>query len=989
MKKEILKEIREPGKSRKKKGQPKGRRNSFLEGLTGKDFTAAGLFFFSLLLCRLFVLQYGVFGSSIDWISQHSTLADYFRKRFYATGNLFPDFAWNLGGGQNIYHFAYYGLLSPTMLLSYLFPFIPMDLWVMGSSALLYAADAVLFYQWISKKGLHYGNCLFTSLFFTCSTALLYHSYNQLMFVNYMPFLLLALLGVDRHFQKRKSGLLSLSILGMILTSFYFSVGGLLALTAYAVTEYLKCGTENAAYEAEQENRKVSRNQKAGAEKKQMAGEKSSGTDEALAGLRSFFGAAIRFALPVLAGILLSGILLIPSAAALFGSSGGCGRGTAAGGIAGLFTDPAMWKPQFLILRLCYTPYGIGLSAFAGVALLGRVIGKSRLREKLLSILLLVFFCIPLFGYLLNGGLYSKDKVFIPFLPVLCAEVGLYVENQLVRKRECGKNRSTGNFKRKVMTELRELLPYLIVLILMWNAKQETYFEPYWHLGILDVICVTACYLAWRWFPAKKQLRGRELTFLPLVFSAVILAFAGKAINQEKHVMIPRKTYEALTDSKIVAAIREIRAEDPGWYRMEQYGDGGQNLANVNRIWDIGQNISTIYSSAYNTEYKKFRDETYGINEAFRNRMMQTVSDDPLFWQLMGVKYILADTQPEGYELYRNYGTFQVYRAVSAAPIACVADQVVSESEYKSLGYPQNQELLETTAVIPDRERWAESLDGSRENADSDTNSDSIKSLFHSRFQKAELEIPETDQEGLCIQKTSDGYEIETKKSVTVSAQLPDAAEGATLLAVSFDVDNQKASHDMFVRINGQTNRLTGINHTYANENTEFHYLVTMREDGTASLRLGKGHYILKNLGAWTGTAQPLEKVERLYQQKLTLIGGTTKTYGGDGISGVVSVEKVGYLITSIRYDENFVLKVDGRKTNLFRVNTSFLGARIPAGEHQIVLEYHAPGRTAGILCSLLGVLLALAVVICEKSLPPCSSRAKKAIAPSAIRSST
>ena len=46
MKKEILKEIREPGKSRKKKGQPKGRRNGFLEGLTGKDFTAAGLFFF-------------------------------------------------------------------------------------------------------------------------------------------------------------------------------------------------------------------------------------------------------------------------------------------------------------------------------------------------------------------------------------------------------------------------------------------------------------------------------------------------------------------------------------------------------------------------------------------------------------------------------------------------------------------------------------------------------------------------------------------------------------------------------------------------------------------------------------------------------------------------------------------------------------------------------------------------------------------------------
>jgi len=467
--------------------------------------------------------------------------------------------------------------------------------------------------------------------------------------------------------------------------------------------------------------------------------------------------------------------------------------------------------------------------------------------------------------------------------------------------------------------------------------------------------------------------------FLPLVFSAVILAFAGKAINQEKHVMIPRKTYEALTDSKIAAAIREIRAEDPGWYRMEQYGDGGQNLANVNWIWDIGQNVSTIYSSAYNAEYKKFRDETYGINEAFRNRMMQTVSDDPLFWQLMGVKYILAETRPEGYELYRDYGDFQVYRAISAAPVAYVTDQVVSETEYKSLPYPQNQEILETAAVIPDQEmrkttaaitdqeKSAKSVDNFRAAADSDTKNGSVGPLFHSCFQKVNLEIPETDQEDLRIQKTADGYEIETKKSVTVSATLPGAAEGATLLAVSFEVENQKASHDMFIRINGQTNRLTGINHTYANGNTQFNYLVTMKEDGTVFIRMGKGHYILKNFETWTGMAQPLEKTEQLYSQAVTLIGGTTATYGGDGITGVVSAERDGYLITSIPYDENFVLKVDGKETLLFRANTAFLGAKIPSGEHKIVLVYHAPGRTAGSWCSLMGGMLALILVICEK----------------------
>ncbi len=151
-------------------------------------------------------------------------------------------------------------------------------------------------------------------------------------------------------------------------------------------------------------------------------------------------------------------------------------------------------------------------------------------------------------------------------------------------------------------------------------------------------------------------------------------------------------------------------------------------------------------------------------------------------------------------------------------------------------------------------------MDNFRAAADSDTKNGSVGPLFHSCFQKVNLEIPETDQEDLRIQKTADGYEIETKKSVTVSATLPGAAEGATLLAVSFEVENQKASHDMFIRINGQTNRLTGINHTYANGNTQFNYLVTMKEDGTVFIRMGKGHYILKNFETWTGMAQPLEK---------------------------------------------------------------------------------------------------------------------------------
>ena len=92
-----------------------------------KSFAGNGaygaLFLLTVFFVWLFCLRRGLFGAKVDWVSQHSVLPDYFRRQFYETGNLFPEFAANIGGGQNIYNFSYYGLLSPVILPSYLLPF--------------------------------------------------------------------------------------------------------------------------------------------------------------------------------------------------------------------------------------------------------------------------------------------------------------------------------------------------------------------------------------------------------------------------------------------------------------------------------------------------------------------------------------------------------------------------------------------------------------------------------------------------------------------------------------------------------------------------------------------------------------------------------------------------------------------------------------------------------------------------------------------------
>ena len=74
-----------------------------------------------------------------------------------------------------------------------------------------------------------------TALMFLFAGPMIYQSSHQIMFVNYMPFLCLTFLGIDRYIEQKKSGLLIGGTFLMIMTSFYFSIGGILALGLYGI----------------------------------------------------------------------------------------------------------------------------------------------------------------------------------------------------------------------------------------------------------------------------------------------------------------------------------------------------------------------------------------------------------------------------------------------------------------------------------------------------------------------------------------------------------------------------------------------------------------------------------------------------------------------------------------------------------------------------------------------------------------------------------
>lgn len=825
----------------------------------------------SLFLCWLFVGQYGIFGSRVDWISQHSVIPDYFRKRFYETGSLFPDIAWNLGGGQNIYNYSYYGLFNPILLFSYLLPFLPMDLYIMGSSALCYGVSVALFYGWMREKKEFSGQVLFgISCMFALAAPLIYHSYNQLMFVNYMPFLLLALWGTDLYFTEKKRGLLLLGVSGMILTSFYFSIGGLAALGIYGISTYL------------------------------------------LESFREFWMRGARYVGNLLLGTALCGVLLIPTAISIF--SGRSEGGQAVGALPLL---------DFVPMRFLYTPYGLGLTALAVVALVAGIFRKNSWREKVLPGILLVVFSVSLFCCLLNGGLYMKNKVFIPFLPLVCLQTARYVQG-LPGELPYQKGGRFAGFFNGVL----ELLPGLLVAGLIFWKRDRGSFEKIWLGGLADVFLVVVLGF---WYKRKGGIPWQ------IWASCVILFFGDWGVSRYSQYMLSEEEYAVYTDPARKQAVQEILAEDRDWYRLDQVGDGRMNQANINRIFDERQNITSIYSSSFHWEYRQFRNEIFQLNEPFRNNMMQSQTDNPCFLAVMGVRYVMAGWAQDGYEKVKELGKYQVYKNESAAPMIYATDQVIDESVYRELEFPMNQTVLLSRAAVPGAEK-------------SQTLPEGMKDCG---FELPELggEIPQGQEEKLVIRKTEDGYEITATEETEVKAQLTGADREDTLLAVTFQVENLQPKKDMYIRLLEQTNRLTDIRDEYANHNTEFSYMVTLEEENQVTVKLGPGQYRIHDIRAFTGNVKELQNPE-LYNSAFQSEGGGPD---GDVVGGSIQVKKDGYLITSIPYDEHFTLRIDGQETELLKVNTAFLGAKIDQGEHQIEIIYHAPGKKAGMALSICG----------------------------------
>ena len=894
----------------------------------------------TLFFCWMFCLRWGVFGAKVDWISQHSVIPDYFRKQFYATGKLFPEFAMNLGGGQNIYNYSYYGLYSPLFLLSYALPFVKMSTYVIVMEILCLIASVLLLYLWLNRKGFGRAVSFAVAVIFLLTGPMICQSYSQIMFVNYMPFLILAMMGVDRYFEKRSSGLLAVSTFLMIMTSFYFSIGGMLALVIYGIHCY---------------------------------GRKLEGKNER-ATVKGFLCEGMRFLLPMIFAVLASGVLLVPTAFALIGrssgeSSGGnanaeslsvlLGSGNATKILKGLFF------PQLRLSGVFYSPYGLGFGTLMLTVLVATMF-RRRWSDRVMAWIIAIVAGVPVFVYILNGGLYLRDKALIPLIPLFCYMLAMYL-----KKVSCEEFSWVG------------CIPYVVTMELIYIGRNQEGMEKLWSFLMTESQIMFGCYLAagvikevWR---KRKQTiwRARGTVLILAGSMAVFLAVFDNQYAKEKQEMLDTTFYKQVTDSKIADAIQTATDEakkDGGFYRTVQLGNDDENAANLNRVWNTDQYISSIYSSSYNKAYQNFRKDTFGLEQPYRNFLMQSEESNPIYARFMGEKYIVTKAKMKGIRLLGVSGEWKIYENESAAPIIYGTSQVMSEKVYDKLEYPYNQTTFLQKAVVPK---------STAKQADSGQQANSIETVDD--LHNAVLQFGENS----CISETDGGYHIYAKKDTKVKAEIVSQIDinsvntvntvntenvgenvkvanetkkvsGNRVLMLRFKVKNLKPSKDLTIWMNDNRNKLSAKQRVYYNDNTTFTYAVALDSDeNQVEVTFGKGKYNLSDVEAYVTTLPGTELYESEFLQN------DTKTKG-NVIAGSLTMQKSGYLITSIPYDSGFEIQVDGKPATSEKVNTAFLGCKVNEGEHDIVITYHAPGLAAGKVMSFVGMIGFLILSVLE-----------------------
>lgn len=396
------------------------------------------------------------------------------------------------------------------------------------------------------------------------------------------------------------------------------------------------------------------------------------------------------------------------------------------------------------------------------------------------------------------------------------------------------------------------------------------------------------------------------------------------------------ESYQTLTD-------RTIQNEKGDFFRFEKFARRTQNDAMV-----IGFNGGSYFSSTINSLISDFY-EKYGMKASRVNYCYDGAT--PVTAALLSVRYMFY-TLDRGYdnlyELIDTEGKLYLYKNNYSLPLGYMvtADlEAVSEDD---------------TSISPDTQA-PENLEET-----DDDNGEFSGDVLMELFSDAEY-VEENIHEDRDYDKSIDPIERQNRLVHRLGI--------ADDVFIKVDLNSYGSQADLYIDEDA---------HYYAyTSNTKIDTIKLNYEETSKSFSQIKKKYILDlgyhksgdmiSLNSENGEALDLvaykvnEPALNSFIAKLSRQTMAVDSYDETSIKGHIDVSSAGQLVLSVPYESGWTLYVDGIKTDMDLFEDTFISVYLNEGSHSIELQYFSNDLIAGVVISVVCILLLIGLYIVSK----------------------
>lgn len=848
-----------------------------------------------------------------DGLGQHYIALTYYGKylrgiikELFTNGNLtLPLWDFSIGyGGDILTTFNYYVIGDPLNLLSafvpaskteYLYSFLVLlRLYLAGISFSMYCR--------YMKKGCFTTLCG-TLTYVFCAYAL-FASARHPFFINPMIYFPLLLIGIEKIFKSKKPYL----FIGMIFISaasnFYFFYMLSILCFIYALIRF---------FSMYQQHR----------------------MQKFCICLRNFCGFYV-------VGVLLAGVLFIPSALALI-----------SGDRISLSNNINLFYKNFYYQKLSTSLITgdlvgswtiVGCSAVVLPAIVLLFMKRKQNRDlKLGFVILTLMLLIPFAGHVMNGFSYSSNRwewgyafllsfILVTMLPELMKIT-----------------------KKQLVIILGLTFVYLISYYI-FKKNPDGRFLTAWYILLAAVIVFGTCSIIRKYLHKSDTLK-KSISYVIVfgVMAAGIFIQAdnryGKAAGYIYDFVDSGTAYKKMMSTSATAI---SRVGDTEFSRFETYSKAQYAMPHNTAVLNDVNGLS-FYFSLSNNYISKFFDET--ANRIYLSFCYKGLDNRLSLSTLANVKYQVAQNNLAynpfyGYQPYSDKEIdlpVQIYENQYALPFGYTYSNYLSSDKYNKLTPIEKQEAMLQAAVINEK------VDDMKEIEPTITSSD----------------LSYTIKCGKGVELKNGVFHV-TKGAGTVTLIFNGKKDAETYLlfdslAYKAKKDSGSQARKALVEVTaGDVKKnmkvITPESHLYeGKKDYAINLMYSSKPLNKIKIKLiGKGKYSFKDMKVISQSMENYPaQVEDLKADHLE-----NTEFATNKISGTIDLDSSKLLCLTIPYSKGWTAYVDGKKVEILRTNTMYSGIVLNKGNHLVELKYFTPGLKAGLLCTLMGVVFLAGIFI-------------------------